>query len=94
MSRPAIHSVHLNQHLTLSECHPDSECRTNNWWLYDDRARMNVGMREKTRDEAFIEAIEYWAKRAIKAEQEYSQLRQQVDAFAGQFTEPEDEEVE
>ena len=94
MSRPAIHSIKLNQHLTLSECHPDSECRTNNWSLYDDRAcggGMNIGMRAKTRDEAFVEAIEFWAERAIKAERVHSQLKSQVDDFVGQFVEPEDD---
>jgi hypothetical protein len=93
MSRPAIHNEKLNQHLTLSECHPDSECRTINWWLYDDRAYggMNIGMRAKTRDEALVEAIEFWAGRAIKAEQAHAQLKSQVNNFVGQFVEPEDD---
>jgi len=86
MSRPAIHTDRLNQHLSISECHPDSECRTNSWWLYDDRAGMNIGMREKTSDEAFTNAIEYWAKRAMTAELAYSQIKTQVDTFVGQFT--------
>lgn len=95
MSRPAIHSAKLNQHLTLSECHPDSECRTNSWWLYDDRAYgsgMNIGMRAKTRDEAFVKAIEFWAKRALETEKAYSQIKGQVDTFVNQFVEHEDED--
>lgn len=95
MSRPAIHTVHLNPHLILSECHPDSECRTNNWWLYDKRAHghgLNIGMRAKTRDEAFVEAIEFWAKRAIEAEQAYLQIKGQVDTFVSQFVGPEGED--
>ena len=95
MSRPAIHSTKLNQHLTLSECHPDSECRTNSWWLYDDRAcgsGLNVSMRAKTRDAAFIEAIEFWAKQAIAANQAYSKLKMQVDEFVNQFKGCEDED--
>ena len=91
MSRPAIHSIKLNQHLTLSECHPDSECRTNNWWLYDDRAGMNIGMRAKTRDDAFVEAIEFWAERALRYEKAYSQIKAKVDDFVGHFVEPEDD---
>ena len=91
MSRPPIHSVNLNTHLNISECHPDSECHTNNWWLYDKRAGQNIGMRTKTRDAALVGAIEYWAKRAIKAEQSYSSLRAQVDDFVGQFTKPEED---
>lgn len=94
MSRPAISSVKLNQHLTLSECHPDSECRAINWWLYDDRAYgsgMNISMRAETRDEAFVEAIEFWAARAAKAERDYAVIKAQVDEFVGRFSDPEDE---
>ena len=98
MSRPAINSTKLNQNLILSERHPDSECHTNNWWLYDKRAYngegSNIGMRTKSRDEAFIEAIEFWAKRAILAEQKYNQLKDRVDLFVGQFAEPEEERYE
>jgi hypothetical protein len=95
MSRPAIHNAKLNQHLTLSECHPDSECRTNSWWLYDDRAYgsgMNIGMRAKTRDEALVEAIEFWVERAMEAEKAYSQIKGQVDIFVNQFVEHGDED--
>lgn len=94
MSRPAIQSIKLNEHLTLSECHPDSECRVNNWWLYDNRESCgrNIAMRAKTRDGALVEAIEFWATRAAKAEQAYSQLKGQVDDFVVQFVEPEEDE--
>jgi hypothetical protein len=90
MSRPSISNTSLNQHLTISECHPDHACRTNNWWLYDDRAGMNIGMREKTRDAAFVEAIDYWAERAMKAERAYEGIRMQVDEFVGKFVDSED----
>ncbi len=92
MSRPAISNIKLNQHLTLSECHPDSECRTNNWWLYDARVGWNISVHKKTRDEALVSAIEHWAKRAIEAEQAYAHLKAQVDTFVGQFVEAEDED--
>lgn len=87
MSRPAISTLKLNDHLSISECHPDSECRVNNWWLYDERSGMNIGMREETRDDAFIEAIEYWAKMAQRFEKSYTELKSQVDSFVGQFIE-------
>lgn len=95
MSRPAINSIKLNDHLTLSECHPDSECRTNSWWLYDERAYgsgMNIGMRAKTRDEAFVEAIEFWAERAMLAERKHAEIKAKVDTFVVQFVEVEDED--
>jgi hypothetical protein len=94
MSRPSIQNIKLNEHLHLSECHPDSESRTNNWWLYDKRAYgtgMNIAMRVKTREEAFVEAIEFWAKKALKAESSYNDLKSKVDLFVGHFIEPEDD---
>jgi len=51
---------------------------------------MNIGIREKTRDEAFVEAIEYWAERAIKYEKLYLSIRSKVDSFVGQFIEQDD----
>lgn len=91
MARPAIKNEKLNEFITLSECHPDSECRTNNWWLYDERAGCNIGMREKTRDDALIEAIEHWAEKAQKLELAYVELKKKVDAFVIQFAESEDD---
>ncbi len=90
MSRPAISSERLTEHITLSECHPDSECRTVNWWLYDTRAGYNIGMREKSRDAAFVGAIDYWADRATRAEKELSDIQSRVSAFVGQFIESDD----
>lgn len=88
MSRPSISTLKLNEHLTLSERHPDSECqRCTSWWLYDTRAGMNIGMRAKTRDGAFVEAIEHWAKHAQEYEKAYADLRGQVNAFVGQVSE-------
>ncbi len=93
MSRPAIQSIKLSPHLTLSECHPDSECRTVNWWLYDTRAGMNLAMRAKTRDAAFLEVVEYWAKRANEYEKAYVDLKGRVDAFVETINPP-DEDAE
>lgn len=89
MSRPSIQSIQLTENLTLSECHPDSECRTNNWWLYDERAGMNIGIRATTRDAAFLEAIEYWANRAMESESSHKRIKRRIDAFVSQFIEAE-----
>ena len=90
MARPSISTVKLNDHLSISECHPDSECRTNNWWIYDKRAERNIGRHAKTRDAAFIEAIEYWSKRAIISETCYSDIKSSVDLFVARFSDPEE----
>lgn len=89
MSRPAIQNIRLSPDLTLSECHPDAECRTVNWWLYDKRAGMNLAMRAADRESALVEAVEYWAKRSLTTEQAHAELKGKVDAFVGQFTEEE-----
>ena len=90
MSRAPIRSEPLNNFLGLSERHPDSECRTTNWWLYDSRCGMNLAMRTRTRDEALVQGIEYWAKRANEYESKFRELAQKVEAFVGQVSVPED----
>lgn len=95
MSRPSISTIKLNEHLDLSECHPDSECQhSTNWWLYDKRAGMNIGMRTLTRDDALVEAIEYWAERAIRFEGELKDLQKKVHTFVGQVVESREEDEE
>lgn len=85
MSRPSIQNTKLNNFLTLSECHPDSECHQVNWWIYDERAGINIAMRAKTPEAAFVEAIEFWAKKAEKYEIAFNSLKSQVDTFVNQF---------
>ena len=94
MARPSISTTKLNDYLSISECHPTSECRTNNWWVYDKRAEKNICREAKTRDVALVEAIDYWSKRALLAEQCYSDLKNSVDIFVSQFAEPEEERYE
>lgn len=92
MSRPPIQHTNLNNNLSLSECHPDSECRTNNWWLYDKRAGMNLAMRAKSRDDAFVQTIEYWANRSARYERDYCELKQRLDLFINQFAKESEDE--
>ncbi len=49
-------------------------------------------MRAATPFDAFVEAIEYWAKRATKVEHAYVQIKGQVDTFVTQFVELPDED--
>lgn len=83
MSRPAMQHLQLNEYLAISERQADSESRSrsSNWWLYDTRAGMNIGMREDSRDEALVKAIEYWAERALQSERCYADLKARVDQF-------------
>jgi hypothetical protein len=53
---------------------------------------MNIGMREPTRDGALVGAIEYWAERALRAEQALSTITSKVSAFVSNVCEHEDED--
>lgn len=84
MGAKAITSTDLSKTLCLSEC-------KDGFWLYDETRGMNLAMRAKTRDEAFIDALEYYQERLKEVETEYRLLKGKVDAFASQFTSDEDE---
>lgn len=65
--------------------------RDNNggYWLYDYTRKMNLSMRAKTQEYAFIEAIEYYQSRLAEVETNYYSLSAKVDNFIDQFSEEE-----
>lgn len=63
-----------------------AECR-DGWWLYDYTQSMNLSMRAKTPEDAFVEALTYYQKRLKQMEDAYYGLKGQVDAFVSQFVE-------
>jgi len=79
----ALRQVFQNQTLSLTEC-------SDGFWLYDETRGMNLSMRAKTEQAAFVEALMYYQERLKKEEQQHSALRQKVDDFLLQFTEEED----
>lgn len=79
----AISTVKLSPTLSLSECR-------DGWWLYDETRGMNLSMRAKSANDAFVEALTYYQKRLRTVEQEHAALKSKVDAFVSQFTEDED----
>lgn len=83
MGTKAISSTDLSKTLCLSEC-------KDGFWLYDTTRGMNLAMRAKTKDEAFIEALEYYQERLKKVESEYNLLKSKVDGFVSQFIEDEE----
>lgn len=83
MSRPPISVTDLNETLVLSESH-------DGFWLYDETRGMNLSMRAKTRDGAFVEALTYYQDHLQKVENELKGIQTKVDAFIVQFTEAED----
>jgi hypothetical protein len=85
MGRPNISTKHLTETLHLAERH-------DGWWLYDDTQGMNLGMRAKTSEEAFVEALSYYQRRLKKAEDELASITAKVDAFVGQFRTDQDDD--
>lgn len=84
MAKPAISFTKLSDTLQISEHH-------DGFWLYDYTRGMNLGMRAKTRDDAFTEALTYYQKKLIEVENLYASLRCQVDTFVGQFADPDED---
>lgn len=77
-----LNVVKLSQTLSLAEC-------TDGFWLYDDTRGMNLSMKAKTEQAAFVEAIEYYQRRLKEVETNYKSLRAKVDHFVGQFADDE-----
>ena len=68
----------LTETLTLSEC-------TDGFWLYDETRGMNLVMKEKTREAAFIEALDFYQNRLLEVEKGYSDLINATDNFIQQI---------
>lgn len=79
-----INSTTLSSKLTLSEC-------TDGFWLYDWTRGMNLSMRAKTAQDAFVEALTYYQDRLKEVEGELKELTLKVDAFVSQFVPDEDD---
>jgi len=78
-----IKQVFENKTLSLHEC-------ADGFWLYDETQGMNIAMRAKTEQAAFIEALMYYQERLKKIENEHESLQQKVDSFLALFAEEED----
>lgn len=69
--------------LSLHEC-------TDGYYLYDYVVEMNIGMRAKTEQDAYIEALLYYQKRLIEVKKDYKTLNDKVESFLSQFNREED----
>lgn len=79
-----INSTKLTETLKLSEC-------SDGFWLYDKTRGMNLSMRAKTTQDAFVECISYYQKRLAEVENEHRELTAKVEAFVSQFMEGDDD---
>jgi hypothetical protein len=87
MAKPAISFTKLSDTLQISEHH-------DGFWLYDFTQGMNLAMRAKTRDAAFVEALEYYQERFKDLSLAYADLRSRVDNFVNQFCEEKEDREE
>jgi hypothetical protein len=83
MSRPPISSEKLSDTLEISECH-------DGFWIYDETRGMNLAMKAKTKDAAFVEVIEYYQNRLRQIELEFVSMNNKVKAFVSQFKDIDD----
>ena len=74
----AIRNVFKLDTLSLTECN-------DGYWLYDTVVGMNISMRAKTEQAAYIEALLYYQKRLQQVKNEYKELNNKVENFLSQF---------
>lgn len=84
MSKVISYTV-LSKSLSISHC-------TDGFWLYDETRGMNLAMRQKTAEAAYLEALEYYQKRLKEVEEDYKVLKEKVDHFVDQFIEKDEQE--
>jgi len=76
--RKVIREVFKIDTLSLHECN-------DGYYLYDYVLGMNLSMKAKTEQEAFIEGFLYYQKRLKEVKFEYTKLSDKVDIFVSQF---------
>ncbi len=74
MAQKAIREVLKNDTLSLHEC-------VDGYFLYDYVLGMNISMRAKTEQDAYIESLLYYQKRLQKVKLEYEELNNKVEDF-------------
>jgi hypothetical protein len=68
-----------------------SLCELNDgYYLYDTVVGMNISMRAKTEQDAFIESLLYYQKRLVEVKKDYKTLNDKVEGFLSQFERNED----
>jgi hypothetical protein len=71
--------------LSLHEC-------TDGYYLYDYVIGMNISMRAKTEQDAYIESLLYYQRKLKEVKKDYKTLNDKVESFVSQFIEDEDDE--
>ena len=89
MSKPPDNVWKLSETLTLCEFKaPENwhyQAGNYGFWLYDKTQGVNLSMRAKTAEAAFVEALTYYQKRLLKVELELKDISKKVEVFVDQF---------
>ncbi len=72
------------KHEELSDTLAITECN-DGWWLYDKTRGFNLAMRAKSKDAAFLEALEYYQYKLMAVEESYKELSHKVNCFVHQL---------
>jgi hypothetical protein len=73
-----IRTVFKLDTLSLHEC-------TDGYYLYDYVIGMNISMRAKTEQEAYIEALLYYQRKLKESQTLYKEIKYKVENFFRQF---------
>ena len=79
MSKPPDNTVKLSETLLLVEYKTGGNT---GFWLYDKTLGMNLAIRAKSEEAAFVKALHYYQKRLSTVEQEYALLKR-VSVISG-----------
>jgi len=79
----AIRNVFKIDTLSLTEC-------TDGFYLYDHVMGMNISMRAKTEQDAYIQSLLYYQKRLQEVKSDYKDLDNKVQNFLSQFERDDD----
>lgn len=72
--------------LSLHEC-------TDGYYLYDYVIGMNISMRAKTEQDAYIEALLYYQRKLKETQTLYKEIKYKVENFVRQFDTDEDGDI-
>lgn len=73
-----IKLVVKTENMQLHEC-------VDGFWLYDETRGMNLAMKAKSEQDAFLDTLEYYQERLTLIESQYNDLKAKVDAFVDLF---------
>jgi len=80
MKKPDVKTIFDKKGFNLCSCHDGI-------WLYDKILGFNLSMKAKTKDDAFINALEYYQERLKEKENELNELKGKVKDFLSEIPE-------